>query len=142
MERRNFIKASCLTCASVIGAGALLSALQSCKPLAVLKTDANDGIINVSTSSFVEEQKLLLIRNQKMEYDILLVKKQDNTYNALYMECTHQNQPLTANKNGLFCSAHGSSFDLEGNVKQEPATKPLRKFKTEITDNNIKIYIN
>lgn len=77
-----------------------------------------------------------------MEFDILLVKRKDGTYNALYMQCTHQNQPLSANKSGLFCASHGSAFDLEGNVNVEPATSPLKKFRTETENNNVKIYLN
>ena len=76
-----------------------------------------------------------------MDYDILLVKKTDGTYNALYMQCSHESQSLTANKSGLFCPSHGSAFDLEGNVTQQPAIKPLRKFKTSIENNSIKIYL-
>ncbi len=77
-----------------------------------------------------------------MEFDILLVKKSDGTYNALYMQCTHQSQPLTASKTGLFCSSHGSGFDLDGNVTIEPATRPLRKFKTEAGSDAVKIYLS
>lgn len=93
-------------------------------------------------ASFKPEQNLLIIKNSNLEFDILLVKKKDNTYNALYMQCTHQSQPLSASKTGLFCSSHGSGFDLEGNVTIEPATQPLRKFKTETENEIIKIYLS
>jgi Rieske Fe-S protein len=58
------------------------------------------------------------------------------------MQCSHQNQPLSATKTGLFCASHGSAFDLEGNVTVEPATDPLRKFKTEVNNATIKIYLS
>ena len=130
-----------MACASIVSAGSLMTLLNSCAPLPVLKTSSKENIL-VPETSFQEGQNLLVIKNSEMEFDILLVKKKDNTYNALYMQCSHQSQPLSANKTGLFCSAHGSSFDLEGKVIAEPATVPLHKFRTEIKDNNIKIYLN
>lgn len=93
----------------------------------------------IPESSFVDHQNLLIIKNSNFEFDILLVKKKDNTYNALYMQCSHENQPLSATKSGLFCSSHGSAFNLEGEVTVQPATKPLKKFKTRIENNNILI---
>jgi len=142
MERRAFIKTSCITCAGILGAGSVLSMLSSCAPLPVLKTSSKENTLLVPEQAFKEGQNLLLLKNSNLEFDILVVKKKDTTYNALYMQCTHQNQPLTASKSGLFCASHGSGFDLDGNVIIEPATQPLRKFKTEIENNNIKIYLS
>ncbi len=129
-------------CASIIGAGALLSALSSCSPLPVLQTSSAEKTILVPELSFKEGQNLLIVKNPNLEFDILVVKKKDNSYNALYMQCTHQSQSLTANKSGLFCSLHGSAFDLNGNVTVQPATAPLKKFKTEVDNSTIKIHLN
>lgn len=141
MQRREFIKTSCGACLGILGGAALLSALQSCAPLPMLKGEPENGVISVPVSSFAAEQSLLMINNPKMDHNILLVKKKDGTYNALYMQCTHQNQDLSANKSGLFCAAHGSAFDLDGNVTQAPADKPLRRFRTEADQTTIKIYL-
>ena len=75
-----------------------------------------------------------------MIFNILLIKKNDGTYNALYMMCTHERQPLGATNKGLYCSSHGSGFDLEGNVTIQPATQSLTKFQTSV--NNQKVFIN
>ncbi len=131
-----------MSCAGILGSSALLSLLNSCAPLPVLKTSSKENRVLVPESSFVENQNVLIVKNSNLEFDILLIRKKDNTYNALYMQCTHQNQPLSATKTGLFCSAHGSAFNLEGEVTVEPATQPLKKFKTQLEDNNIIIYLN
>lgn len=132
-----------MACAGIIGASSLMSLLNSCAPLPVVKTSSKENAMFVPQDSFVENKNMVIVKNPELEFDILLIKKKDNSYNALYMQCTHQNQPLTANKTGLFCSAHGSSFDLEGDVVTEPATTALRKFKTEVTESKtIKIYLN
>jgi Rieske Fe-S protein len=82
---------------------------------------------------------MVLVRNPKLEFDILLIRINENSYNALLMKCTHQDNALTANKSGLYCSAHGSTFDLEGNVTKEPALTPLKKFKTEVSNSSVTI---
>jgi len=141
MQRREFIKTTCLTCAGVIGGGALVSLFNSCSPLPVLKMSSKEPKLLVPESSFIDNQNVLIIKNSNLEFDILLVKKKDTSYNALYMQCTHESQPLSATKSGLFCSSHGSAFNLDGDVTVQPATKPLRKFKTETENNNIIIHI-
>lgn len=78
----------------------------------------------------------------QVPYDILVVKKSDSDYNAIYMKCSHQENAVTATETGLFCSAHGSRFDLDGNVLKEPALQPLKKFKTEITGQTLVIDLN
>jgi nitrite reductase/ring-hydroxylating ferredoxin subunit len=128
-------------CAGILGGSALLSMLNSCSPLPVLKTNSEDKVLSVPESSFVENQNLLIVKNSNFEFDILLVKKKDHTYNALYMQCSHESQPLTATKSGLFCSSHGSAFNLEGEVTVQPATKALKKFRTQTENNNIIIYL-
>lgn len=142
MERRDFIKNTCLTCASVVGGSALLNLLSSCSPLQSLTVTSKDNVMLIPESSFKEEQNVLIVKNTQLDYDILLVKKKDNTYTALYMQCSHENQPLNATKTGLFCSTHGSAFDLEGNVTVQPATKKLKQFKTSLNNNTISINLN
>jgi Rieske Fe-S protein len=139
MDRRNFIKSGCAVCTAVIGAGFIASTLSSCTSLPIYKGVAEQNRLSVPLSSFADGN-LLVVRSNKMEYDILLVKKSDSDVAALLMQCTHQDTALSANKTGLFCASHGSTFDLEGNVTKEPAIKPLKKFSTEI--NNQTIIIN
>jgi len=78
----------------------------------------------------------------KVPYDILLVKKSELEYNAIYMKCSHRENFVSATKTGLYCSEHGSTFDLDGNVTKEPALKPLKKFKTVLNNNSITIDLN
>lgn len=104
--------------------------------LPVMKVESTKGLIKVPFSAFTEKNNAVIVRNSQLEFDILLVKS-GNTFNALQMKCSHQDNPLTANASGLFCSAHGSTFDLQGNVTKEPALQPLKKYKTELTESTI-----
>jgi cytochrome b6-f complex iron-sulfur subunit len=139
IDRRQFIKSSCSACIGIAATGFLSSALSSCAPaFPVFKAKFDKGLIQVPVTSF-ETSNLIIVRDLQMDFDILLVKKSAADYQALYMKCSHQANPLTATSSGLFCSAHGSSFDLDGNVRTEPANGPLQKFKTELNDNIITI---
>ncbi|MFZ6010997.1 MAG: ubiquinol-cytochrome c reductase iron-sulfur subunit [Bacteroidota bacterium] len=139
--RREFLKNSCAACLGSAFLGLTFTQLTSCSPFPVYKTALTSKSVSIPVSSFAESN-LVIVRDMQVAYDILLVKKSESEYNAIYMKCSHQENPVTATKNGLFCSSHGSRFDLDGNVTKEPALEPLKKFKTSIDDNQITIDLN
>ena len=140
-NRRDFIKKSCTLCAGLAGFGILSSQLTGCAPLPIYKVEMERNVITVPLSGFSNKNNLLIVRSSKLDFDILLIKLADDKYDALFMKCTHQANPLTAHKNGLSCPSHGSTFDLQGNVTKEPALIPLKKFKTEISNSSIQILL-
>ena len=136
--RREFIKHTCTTCLGTAFLGLTFSQLTSCSSLPVYKTKLGGKSVDVPLTSFVESN-LVIVRDLQMPFDILLVKKSEQEYNAIYMKCSHEENPLTATKTGLYCSSHGSSFDLDGKVLKEPAPKPLTTFETKLNENSISI---
>lgn len=142
MHRRAFIKTTCLGCAGLSLIGLTVSQISSCAPaFPIFKTSFKGNRITVPLSSFVESN-LLIVRDMQVEFDILLVRKSVSDYTAIYMKCSHQSNPVTATRNGLYCSSHGSSFDLDGQVTKEPANGPLQLFPTELKDETIIIHAN
>jgi cytochrome b6-f complex iron-sulfur subunit len=142
-SRREFVKISCGLCAAISGAGILSTFLQSCTSIPVIAASPENQKISVPENSF-GENILLLVRAKSLENDILLVKeKQESvfTYRALLMRCTHQEQPLTVQGSKIHCAAHGSEFDLNGNVTKEPALDPLAKFPVTLNNGIITIQI-
>lgn len=139
--RREFLKDSCTACLGTAFMGLTFSTLSSCSSLPIYKTDLSKKQVEVPLTNFAESN-LVIVRDVQVPYDILLVKKSDQEYTALYMKCTHRENPVTATKTGLFCSEHGSSFDLDGKVTKEPASQPLKKFKTTLADNQVSIDLN
>lgn len=133
MERRLFIKAGCLVCTGAVA----LSTLEACSTLPLYKTKTQDGLLTVPLTAFADTQQVI-VRSSDLEFDILLVKNA-NAYTALYMQCSHETSPLVATKTGLYCSMHGSAFSLDGQVTKEPATKPLTKFETIVSNQSIVI---
>ena len=140
MNRRNFINSSCAVCVGAIGLGFLATELSGCASIPILKLAPADGLMNIPLSSFKDGQ-LLVVRNSHLEFDILLVKKSESEITPLLMKCSHQDNPLTANKSGLYCPTQGSTFDLNGNVTKEPALTSLKKFKTEISNQIVTINV-
>jgi Rieske Fe-S protein len=138
-NRREFLKQSCGLCLGIVGLTALTTQLSSCAPMPIYKGEYTNGLISVPFSSFTETNKVVIVKNNQLDWDIVLVKISETEYEALQMKCTHQDNPLTATQTGMFCSAHGSVFDLKGNVTKEPALRPLKKYATTIRDTNVEI---
>ncbi|MFN0030893.1 MAG: ubiquinol-cytochrome c reductase iron-sulfur subunit [Flavobacteriales bacterium] len=139
MDRKKFIKNSCMACAALASGGVLLSMLQSCSSISRISSSQTKSRFQFPLSSFGTGQMLIVQRNDA-EFDALVVKQNDYQYITLDMMCTHQSQPLTANTTGLYCPSHGSRFGLDGKVLSEPATQSLKQYKTELQDQAIIIY--
>ena len=137
-NRREFLKNSCKVCAVVSLTGISITACTPAFP--IVKTKFSKGTVSVPLTSFAESN-LVIVRDLDVEFDVLVVKKNDGDFRALYMKCSHQHNSLTAIQSGLHCSAHGSSFDLDGNPTKEPATLPLTQFQTELKTDSVNITI-
>lgn len=131
MERRSFIKQSCQACAAIALGPAIVAALGSCSSSAVLKLAAENNMVSVPLTAFVEKQQVV-VRVSGRAFDLLCIKVDDTNYSTLEMKCTHQDQPLVSSGKSLYCNSHGSQFDLEGKVLRDPASKPLKKFETQL----------
>ena len=141
MHRRKFISSSCKIC--LLGAaGYSLLQLESCSPAtSVFKTPIANGNLNVPLSLF-DKNTLQIVRPNGWYYDVAVQKNQDNSYIALLLQCTHQENQLTVSSAGYHCSLHGSNFDKQGNVRKGPAEQPLHHFETSIDNNILNIHIN
>lgn len=140
-SRREFIKKTCGLCASVVGISILAPALQSCSTLTHIKPTINQGIISFPTSSFIENQPVVIVQNESLDYDIAVVKGADLTYRSFQLKCTHQDNSLIATNSGFHCNLHGSSFGLNGKVNNPPANADLKEYRTTVKGEMIEIQI-
>lgn len=140
MERRNFISSSCKIC--LLGAaGFSLTQIISCgTAFPIFKTGITNGSLNVPLNLF-DKSSLQIVRPAGWYYDVAVQKNTDNSYSALLLQCTHQENQLTPTGSGYHCSLHGSDFDKQGNVRKGPAEQPLHHFETSVENNFICIHI-
>lgn len=138
MQRKEFIKNSCLACAALAVGSTIATGLVGCAILPTEKFKNKSETVLIPLAKF-KDSNVVIARVMWLDFDILAVKKEEDRFIALYMKCSHQDQPLSANKTGLFCTTHGSTFDLDGKVKKEPALIPLTQFLVIKTGDNIEI---
>ena len=136
-DRREFIKNSCTLCVGVLGLSALLPTLQSCVSVNTLQLEPINNSFQISTTSFVENSKVVIIKHTTLAYPIAVVKISPTEYRAFEMKCTHQDNGLGVSNSGFFCSMHGSNYDLNGKVLTPPASRNLKEFNTQYTNNQI-----
>lgn len=88
-----------------------------------------------------DKKDLQIVRPAGWYYDVAVQKNPDNSYTALLLQCTHQENQLTVTGSGYHCNLHGSNFDKQGAVKKGPAELPLQRFETSVDNNSLNIHI-
>ena len=138
MDRRKFIRNSCVACLSATALASLVAGCRSTKYLAgnlgkdgltVKKDDFKS--VNDSFSSFI------VIKNEALLYPVCVFRHNENEYSAVWMKCTHQGAVLQASGDVLQCPAHGSEFSNKGDVIQGPAAQKLRTFPVSVNADEI-----
>src|SRR5258708_7073386 len=141
MERRAFLKSSCNVC-MLLTAGLILPMLPGCGPAAhpVIHTEIPHNLIQ-NPPTRVSPPPLQLPSPKGWLYAIAVRKKEDNTYSALLLKCTHQDNQLTASGSGFNCSLHGSAFNTEGAVTKGPAERALKQYTITANQTNLTIHL-
>lgn len=139
MKRKEFIKTCGYAC---LGATVFAPIMQGCVSTKSITATIEGENLLVPLSNFEKDGKLLkylVVNNSQLQYPIYVFRFSERKYTALYMQCTHQGNEVTAYGEKLVCSAHGSEFDNKGNVTNGPASSPLRTFQTNLSNQNILI---
>ena len=84
-------------------------------------------------------RKYILVKPENADYPIVIYRKDESTYSALLLRCTHQGNELTVSGDLLTCSAHGSEFSNSGEIIQGPADQQLKSFV--VTNDEKFIYV-
>lgn len=138
MERRKFIKNTCVFCVGTVGLSAFLTSCSSSSR--IFKTNAENGKFIIPLTEF-QDKGHLIVRSKSLNYDVFVYKKPNDEYIAVLMKCSHRDAPVQYTSGGLACNEHGSRFTYEGEVTKEPATDPLTKFPVTINQTHLIIQI-
>jgi Rieske Fe-S protein len=141
MQRRDFLKSSCNACLLVATGFLAPAVLSGCGPGAyqVFSAEIKEDQITVPMENFVKGP-LVLVRPKGWYYSIALRKKEDNSYTALLLKCTHQDNQLTADQGGFNCSLHGSAYNKDGRVTKGPAERALKSYLVTTENNQLVIH--
>lgn len=142
MQRRDFLKGSCRICLLGLTA-ASVAELYSCSPSAgqnIMKSEVVDNKMLVPIKSF-DAKPFQIVSSKKYPFEIAVQKKDDGSYEALLLKCTHYDNQLQPTGNGYTCNFHGSKFDKDGKVLKGPAASPLTHLKVSQTSTEIYIHL-
>jgi nitrite reductase/ring-hydroxylating ferredoxin subunit len=129
MDRKNFLRTGCSATLAIMLGGGMLG-LEGCATLPVVRAESQGKWITIPVSRFTETPAMV-VRNSSLEFDLLVMKKGEGSYQALQMRCTHFSNALVSG-NSLTCPMHGSTFSLEGKVTNGPAEQPLSPLATKV----------
>ena len=145
MERRNFIKNTCLAC---LGGGMASAITAGCKGVHYVSSNLTDGNLVLPKTEFVYLKKeeiryrpWVVVKNPQVKFPIGVFRANDATFFASYLQCTHQGCEVQPEGNYLQCPCHGSEFDHQGKLKQGPAESDLKTFAVRTDAENIYILL-
>ncbi|MBN2615801.1 MAG: Rieske (2Fe-2S) protein [Bacteroidales bacterium] len=125
MDRRNFLKSSCILCGSAfVGASIFLESCQK-STLGTSAGSVNFSIdLNQSPYTALNSPGGAVIKNN------VIIVNSGGRFVALSDICTHQGCSVAYNKssNDFVCPCHGGTYDINGNVLYGPPPAPLKKY--------------
>lgn len=146
MERKDFLKSCGFACFGAIGVSALV---QSCTAFRQVNAPIINNQLHVPLTSFLQGSKkgeiqykrYIIVRNEQLNYPLVVYRNTNNDYTALLLRCSHQFNELNVNGELLSCPAHGSEFNPKGEPVQGPAEMNLRSFTTTADTQNLYIQL-
>jgi Rieske Fe-S protein len=143
VNRKEFIKSCGMGCLGVMVAPVILDGCAGTKYFTA-PIEGNDLVIPLSSFEIVKDgvtqyRKYIVAENDSLQFPICVYRLNDQTYQALWMRCTHQGTELHVFGDRLQCPAHGSEFTNKGTVQNGPATESLRTFTVAVSEATLKI---
>ena len=146
MERKEFIKQCGKLCLGGIVLGGIL---ESCTSNYYAITNNKENQLIIKKTEFIDSKdgkskprKYVLVRTEKLNFPIFIYKLNENTYTALFMECSHKSCELNPHGDFLICPCHGSEFSNVGKVQNPPAEQDLQSFKISLDNENIYVHLS
>ncbi len=145
MKRQKFISTCGQACIGIVALGIGATSCSSIHTItAVIQKD--HLVVPLSAFEVLKKQSInyrsyVIVKNERLSYPIYLLRSSATLYQAFLMKCTHQGTELQAFGERLQCPAHGSEFNISGQVTNGPADQSLRKFNTSLKDESLHILL-
>lgn len=143
MNRRTFIKSSCLAC---LGGALAAGALPGCSSTYYAAVTLDGRQLVVKKSEFLQVIKeetalrpFVVLKHGEVEFPIAVYRFDEDDFAALYLQCTHQGCEVRPQTVLLACPCHGSEYDRQGKVLEGPAERDLKRFPVKTDHENIYI---
>lgn len=140
MDRRNFIKTSCLAGGAIgLGTLAMVSSLQSCTKDTLANVNFTLDLTDSTYAALGHVGGSVVVNNNG--YNIIVVRVTTSTYKAVSNTCTHQGCTVAYNSSidGYLCPCHGGQYDIDGNVVAGPPPSALTKFNVSVSGTTMTI---
>jgi cytochrome b6-f complex iron-sulfur subunit len=130
-SRREFL-ATCLhSIAGLAIVGSIAPLVTGCGSNSITGIDSNFQATYDVSSLVSDSTALVTSGNGGDGFPIIIVRQSATSFIALSTQCTHESCQVDPPQGKMiFCSCHGSKFDLSGNVMQGPARTALYKYST------------
>jgi cytochrome b6-f complex iron-sulfur subunit len=132
MERKEFIKL--LTTGTLLGCAGCLESQNSYPAPSEIDftldlTQGENAVLQSAGASLVK-------------YGVIIARQLNNEFVVFSKACSHLGATLRfqPSQNNFVCPRHYSYFDITGFPINGPASLPIRKYKTELDGNNLRVY--
>jgi cytochrome b6-f complex iron-sulfur subunit len=143
MERRTFLTwvgvgwvASSLPLAIVACSSNTIESAENPATQTAASSTRTDGFGSVGTISELESNAGQILNKEFTAGPVLVIRNpaDPNTLSAVNPTCTHQGCTVgwQAEQKAFVCPCHGSKFDRDGKVNNDPATKPLSTYEVKV----------
>jgi Rieske Fe-S protein len=134
MDRRNFLESLGIGAAFVLTS----SCLQSCKKTIVGNLVDFSLDLNASENAALQNNGGYVIKNA-----IVIARDKNGNFVAASQTCGHQQFKTVVfqeNTNEFFCTTHGARYDTAGKGLNDVAKTGIFTYKTELKENQLRIY--
>ncbi|MBN2804454.1 MAG: Rieske (2Fe-2S) protein [Deltaproteobacteria bacterium] len=97
---------------------------------------------NVSYQQLMNNGSSVKVEIKGLGKPLILIRKNKDSVLAISSKCTHLGCEVSLPHNGIInCSCHGAEFKPDGTVVKGPAKQNLKKFRTEVDNKEITIFL-
>jgi Rieske Fe-S protein len=147
MNRKEFIQQCGFACLGMVGIPVLAESCNSSRQITAPINNNNQmqlpqsAFIASSPNGRPQYKRYVVVRNERLNYPLVVYRNGADDYTALLLRCSHQYNELNVSGDLLSCPAHGSEFNTKGEVVQGPAERKLRSFVVTMDAQNLFIHL-